>query len=163
MSAICGIVGESAAGSRGRRDVALMLDLLAPRGPDGALVHEEPGTPRPVVFGARRLAVAGVPAQPVVGRGAHPGTFAICDAVIFNRDEVRGFIRGAGHTLRTDDDAELFAHLYELEGPAGFKRADAQFTVAVWDGARNALVLARDPLGVRAVYYRATAGGVLFA
>jgi len=140
-----------------------MLDLLAPRGPDGAIVHDEPGTPRPVVFGARRLAVAGVAGQPVIGRGAHPGTFAICDAVIFNREEVRRFIGGAGRTLRTDDDAELFAHLYELEGARGFRRADAQFTVAVWDGSRNVLVLGRDPLGVRAVYYRATAGGVLFA
>ncbi|HEY7373228.1 MAG TPA: asparagine synthase-related protein, partial [Polyangia bacterium] len=163
MSAICGIVGESAAGGRGRRDVGLMLDLLAPRGPDGAIIHEEPGTPRPVVFGARRLAVSGVPGQPVVGRGAQPGTFAVCDAVIFNREAVRGFIRGAGRTLRTDDDAELFAHLYELEGPAGFRRVDAQFTVAVWDGARNTLVIGRDPLGVRALYYRAKAGGVLFA
>jgi asparagine synthase (glutamine-hydrolysing) len=163
MSAICGIVGESAASGRGRRDVSLMLDLLAARGPDGVMVHEEPGTPRPVVFGARRLAVSGVPGQPVVGRGSKPGTFAVCDAVIFNREEVRGFIRGAGHALRSDDDAELFAHLYEIEGPAGFRRADAQFTVAVWDGTRNALVLGRDPLGVRAVYYRATAGGVLFA
>jgi asparagine synthase (glutamine-hydrolysing) len=140
-----------------------MLDLLAPRGPDGAIIHEEPGTPRPVVFGARRLAVSGVPGQPVVGRGAQPGTFAVCDAVIFNRPAVRGFVHGAGRTLRTDDDAELFAHLYELEGPAGFRRVDAQFTVAVWDGARNTLVIGRDPLGVRALYYRATAGGVLFA
>ena len=59
MSAICGIVSESAAGGRGRRDVSLMLDLLVARGPDGAIVHEEPGTSRPVVLGARRLAVAG--------------------------------------------------------------------------------------------------------
>src|SRR5262245_16765775 len=163
MSAICGIIGESAAGGRGRRDVSLMLDLLAPRGPDAAIVHEEPGAPKPVVFGARRLIVADLPGQPVVGRGAHPGTFAVCDAVIFNRDEVRGFIKGAGRTLRTEDDAELFAHLYELEGPRGFRRVDAQFTVAVWDGSKNVLVLGRDPLGVRAVYYRATGGGVLFA
>ena len=99
MSAICGIVGESAAGGRGRRDVALMLDLLAPRGPDGVIVHEEPGAPRPVVFGARRLAAADVPGQPVIGRGAHPGTFAVCDGSIFNREEVRGFIRAAGRTL----------------------------------------------------------------
>ena len=163
MSAICGIVGESAAGGRGRRDVSLMLDLLAPRGPDDSLIHEEPRTQRPVVFGARRLAVPGSAAQPVIGRGAHPGTIAVCDAIIFNREEVRGFVRAAGRTLRSDDDAELFAHLYELEGPAGFRRADAQFTVAIWDAARGALVLGRDPLGVRAVYYRGTPGGVLFA
>jgi asparagine synthase (glutamine-hydrolysing) len=163
MSAICGIVGESAAGGRGRRDVSLMLDLLAPRGPDGSLVHEEPGTSRPVVFGARRIAVPGTSAQPVIGRGAKPGTVAVCDGTIFNREQVRGFVRAAGRTLRSDDDAELFAHLYELEGPAGLRRVDAQFTLALWDATRNALVLARDPLGVRAVYYRATAGGVLFA
>ncbi len=163
MSAICGIVGESAAGGRGRRDVSLMLDILAPRGPDGSLTHEEMGTPRPVVFGARRLAVSGTAAQPVIGRGAHPGTVAVCDAVIFNREQVRAFVKGAGRALRSDDDAELFAHLYELEGPAGFRRADAQFTVAVWDAARGVLVLGRDPLGVRALYYRATPGGVLFA
>src|SRR5262249_31007013 len=106
---------------------------------------------------------SGTSSQPVIGRGAHPGTFAVCDAVIFNREAVRDFVRGAGRTLKSDDDAELFAHLYELEGPAGVRRADAQFTVAIWDGARNALVLGRDPLGVRALYYRATAGGVLFA
>ena len=163
MSAICGIVGESAAGGRGRRDVALMLDLLAPRGPDGVIVHEDPGAPRPVVFGARRLVAADVPGQPVIGRGAHPGTFAVCDGSIFNREEVRGFIRAAGRTLRGSEDAELFAHLYELEGPAGLRRADAQFTLALWDGSRNGLVLARDPLGVRALYYRATPGGILFA
>jgi asparagine synthase (glutamine-hydrolysing) len=156
-------VGESAAGGRGRRDVSLMLDLLAPRGPDGSVIHEATGTPVPIVFGARRLAVAGTSGQPVVGRGAHPNTFAVCDAVIFNREQVRGFVKGAGRTLRTDDDAELFAHLYELEGPAGFRRVDAQFTVAIWDGAANKLVLGRDPLGVRALYHRATPGGVLFA
>ena len=57
MSAICGIVGEGVAAGKGRRDVGLMLDLLKPRGPDGALVHEHSAGGRPFVFGARQLAV----------------------------------------------------------------------------------------------------------
>jgi asparagine synthase (glutamine-hydrolysing) len=140
-----------------------MLELLKPRGPDGGLVHEETKAPRPVVFGARQLVVGKLPAEPVVARGADPGTFLMCDGEVFNADELRTFVRGAGRTLKTDDDVELLAHVYELEGPAGFRRVDGQFALALWDGKRNVLVLGRDPLGVRSLYYRATPAGVLFA
>ena len=164
MSAICGIVGESAAGGRGRRDVSLMLDLLPPRGPDGAILHEQRRRP---AAGVRRAAARRrwAPAdQPVLGRGADPATFAVCDGEIFNAEECAPHLRGAGRTLRGDDDAELFAHLYELEGPRGFRRVDAQFAVALWDGRRNrAGAGARSAGRARAVYYRATPGGVLFA
>jgi asparagine synthase (glutamine-hydrolysing) len=162
MSAICGIVG-AAAGGKGRRDVSLMLDLLRPRGPDGAVIFEETKGPRPIVFGARQLVVGKLPAEPVVARGADPQTLVMCDGEIFNADEVRAFVRGAGRSLGSEDDVELFAHVYELEGPAGFRRIDGQFALALWDGRRNALVLARDPLGVRSIYYRATPAAVLFA
>ena len=93
----------------------------------------------------------------VAGRGADPGTFVVCDGEIFNAEEVRTFVRGAGRNPGPDD-VELFAHLYELEGPSGFRRVDGQFALALWDGRRNALVLGRDPLGVRSIYYRATSG-----
>src|SRR3954453_3841288 len=79
MSAICGIVGEGAAKGRGRRDVSLMLELLKPRGPDGATLHEKTEGWRPVAFGVRQLAVGRLPAQPVVARGADPATFVILD------------------------------------------------------------------------------------
>jgi len=163
MSAICGIAGESAAGSRGRRDVSLMLDLLKPRAPDGAAIHEHTGGARPVVFGVRRLAAGRIGPQPVVARAEDPGSFLVLDGEIYNGDEIRAFVRGAGRTLHTDDDGELFLHLYELEGSSGFKRVDGQFALALWDGKRQVLVLGRDFLGVHALYYRATPGGVIFA
>jgi asparagine synthase (glutamine-hydrolysing) len=140
-----------------------MLELLKPRAPDGAILHEQVVGGRPLVFGARQLAVGGQPKQPALGRGADPTTFAVCDGDIFNAEEIRAHLRSAGRTLTGQNAVELFAHLYELEGPSGFRRVDGQFTVALWDGRRNRLVLARDPLGVRAVYYRATPAGVLFA
>src|SRR6478735_3726710 len=79
MSAICGIVGEGAAAGKGRRDVSLMLELLAPRGPDGATIHESADPPRPYAFGVRQLAVGGLPATPVVSRGADARTVAVFD------------------------------------------------------------------------------------
>ena len=77
MSAICGIVGESAAGGRGRRDVSLMLELLKPRGPDGALIHEQAPGERPLCFGVRQLAVGGLRSQPAVVRGADPSSLLV--------------------------------------------------------------------------------------
>jgi len=162
MSAICGIVGESAAGSRGRRDVSLMLDLLKPRGPDGVVVNE-PQASRPVVFGARRLAVQGRPSQPAVGRGKGAAAAVVCDGDILNAGEIRDFLQGAGRGPAGDEAAELFALLYEVEGPKGFRRVDGHYTVAIWDAAKQSLVLARDPLGVRALYYRTGPTGTLFA
>jgi len=138
-----------------------MLDLLKPRGPDGAVVHEQQAS-RPVVFGARRLAIHGRPSQPAIGRGTGAAAAVVCDAEIFNAGEIREFLRGAGRSPG-EEAAELFAHLYEVEGAKGFRRVDGQFTIAIWDGAKQQLVLARDPLGVRALYYRTGPAGTLFA
>jgi len=132
-----------------------MLELLKLRAPGAALIHEPSGG-RPVVLGARQLPVGRPAAHAAAGRGADPGTFVICDGEIFNAEEIRTFVRGAGRNPGPDD-VELLAHLYELEGPSGFKRLDGQFALALWDGRRNTLVLGRDPLGVRSIYYRATA------
>src|SRR5437762_1944159 len=112
MSAICGIIGEPAAGGRGRRDVSLMLDLLRPRGPDGATIHEQmqgaESAGKPVAFGVRQLAVGRLKATPEVARGADPTSCLVYDGQIFNAAEVRKFVTGAGRTLRGDDDGELF-------------------------------------------------------
>jgi asparagine synthase (glutamine-hydrolysing) len=163
MSAICGIVGDAAAGGRGRRDVTLMLEMLKPRGPDWATIHEQPGATRPVVFGVRQLAVGKLPVRPEAVRGADPASCLVYDGQIFNAEELRAFVRAAGRTLRGGDDGELFVHLYEMEGPAGFRRVDGQFAIALWDGKKQALVLGRDFLGVRPLYYRGTPKGVVFA
>src|SRR5262245_53293314 len=97
MPAICGVVGESAAAGRGKRNVSLMLDLLKPRGPDGVIVHEQQAS-RPVVFGARRLAIRGRSSQPVIGRGTGAAAAVVCDAEIFNAGEIREFLKGAGRS-----------------------------------------------------------------
>jgi asparagine synthase (glutamine-hydrolysing) len=140
-----------------------MLELLKPRGPDWATIHEQPGATRPVVFGVRQLAVGKLPVRPEAVRGADAASCLVYDGQIFNAEELRAFVRAAGRTLRGGDDGELFVHLYEMEGPAGFRRVDGQFAIALWDGKKQALVLGRDFLGVRPLYYRGTPKGVVFA
>ena len=98
MSAICGIVGEAAAAGRGRRDVTLMLELLKPRGPDWATIHEQAGASRPVAFGVRQLAVGKLPVRPEAVRGADPASCLVYDGQIFNADELRAFVRGESAT-----------------------------------------------------------------
>src|SRR5690242_12740405 len=101
-----------------------MLDLLKPRGPDGAVLHQQEEGPRPYAFGVRQLAVGGLPTTPEVARAADPANVLVFDGQIFNRDAVRAFITGSGRQLRGTGDGELFLHLYELEGASGFRRVD---------------------------------------
>jgi asparagine synthase (glutamine-hydrolysing) len=161
MSAIAGFVGQDTGGDKPRRDVGSMLDRLTARGPDGVIAHAAKATDgRAVVLGARRLATApSTPKQPRVAASADGKTALVCDAAVFNAAALRAEL-GAGVG---DDPADILLALYKREGAAGFKRVDGQFALALWDGDKQALVLARDPLGVRAVYYHVAAGIVRFA
>jgi asparagine synthase (glutamine-hydrolysing) len=138
-----------------------MLEVLRPRGPETAIIHEQSDGGRPLAFGMRQIGKGG--GQPVIARGDDPADFLVYDGTIFNASELRGYLKGAGRNLRGDTDGELLLHLYEMEGAKGFRRVDGQFSLAIWEGRRQTLTLARDNLGVRALYYRATPGGVIFA
>ena len=143
-----------------------MLELLKPRGPDGATTcTRRPAAARPVVFGVRQLAVGDLPVKPRRrARRRSRRASLVYDGEIFNAEELRTFVRGAGRTLRGSDDGELFVHLYELEGPSGFRRVDGQFAPgAVGRRSARRWCSARDFLGVRPLYYRGTPPGVVFA
>ena len=110
MSAICGIVGESAAGGRGRRDVSLMLDLLARA---GRTAPSSTSSPRRPAGGVRRAAGSrsGRRASRSLGarRTTRP-TSLVCDGEIFNARRCAAIRQAApGAALRGDDDGELFA------------------------------------------------------
>src|SRR5918993_988166 len=69
----------------------------------------------------------------------------------------------AGHRFATRSDTEVLVHLYEEHGDAFAQRLRGMFAVAVWDGKRRRLVLARDPFGIKPLYYRIGADGIAFA
>jgi asparagine synthetase B (glutamine-hydrolysing) len=85
------------------------------------------------------------------------------DGTLYNSRELRRELERAGHTFRTDDDAEVLLHLYEEHGDAFAARLRGMFAVAIWDAPRRRLVLARDRFGIKPLYYRGASGELAFA
>ena len=157
MCGICGI-----ASSRGAIDparLAAMSATLVHRGPDsdGTFVDG------PVGLAARRLAIIDL------DRGDQPisnedGTVTVVqNGEVYNYEELLGELERAGHRFKTHCDTEVLVHLYEEDGLAFASRLRGMFAVAIWDAPRRRLVLARDPYGIKPLYYRISGDGLEFA
>jgi len=78
-------------------------------------------------------------------------------------DEPRSGLESRGHRYRTHCDTESLVHLYEDEGPSFVRRLNGMFALALWDSRRRLLVLARDRMGQKPLFYAETArGGLVF-
>jgi asparagine synthase (glutamine-hydrolysing) len=153
--------GAWAAEERAEQEAAAMLHALERRGPDGAAAHLD--ARREILLGMRLLKVTTDEPEAAVLANEDESLLMVCDGHVFNREELTEWLRGKGHTLRSGHSCELLLHLFEEEGPDGWRRADGQFALAIWDRNRQRLVLGRDFLGVRPLYYHATPRGILFA
>jgi asparagine synthase (glutamine-hydrolysing) len=158
---MCGITGvgfrdaERVVGD----DVLLrMVDTLRHRGPDGCGQYIAPG----VGLGVRRLSIIDPKTgnQPIANETE--STFVICNGEIYNHVELRGELEAAGHVFRTHSDAEVIVHLYEDHGADCVQRLRGMFALAVWDGDRRTLFLARDRLGIKPLYYAISEEGIWF-
>lgn len=161
MSAIFGIVGGCAAHTGAASDFAAMSAALEGRGPDGVDAYSDAGDR--VMLGFRFLQSAPAETNPRILTNEDQSLVMVCDGHVFNAAEVRSSLEAKGHSLRSGHSSELLLHLYEDEGPTGWRRADAQFALAIWNRRTQQLVLGRDFLGVRAVYYWNERGGIAFA
>jgi asparagine synthase (glutamine-hydrolysing) len=157
---VCGICGLAT--SRGPVDperLRAMSATLVHRGPDsdGVLVDG------PVGLAARRLSIIDLETgdQPIANED---GTVHVVqNGEIYNYRELRAGLERAGHQFRTQSDTEVLVHLYEEHGEGFAERLRGMFAVAVWDAGRQRLVLARDPFGIKPLYYRIDADGLAFA
>src|SRR5262245_30698462 len=159
---MCGIVGIVSTDPRAYVDEARlkrMRDVLRHRGPDGEGLWVD----GPVGFGHRRLAIVDVEGghQPMAnGTGTAWVTY---NGEIYNHPELRRSLEGRGHRYRTRSDTETILHLYEEEGDRCAEQLQGMFAFAIWDRVRGRLFLARDRLGIKPLYYAASAGEFLFA
>lgn len=96
-------------------------------------------------------------------RGARESTIIVTNGEIYNYRELARELEAAGHTLRTRSDTEVAAHAYDRWGPTFLERLDGMFALAVWDGAARRLVLARDRMGEKPLYYAECDGLLVFA
>src|SRR5437867_12396296 len=159
---MCAIVGIVQLDPRERvGDVRLkrMRDVLHHRGPDGAGLWIE----GPVGLGHRRLAIVDVAAghQPMANEDQT--VWIVFNGEIYNHAELRPELEARGHRYRTRSDTETILHLYEEEGERCVERLRGMFAFAVWDRTRNRLLLARDRLGIKPLYYARTDHEVLIA
>jgi len=157
---VCGIYGELTTGEDiDPTSLARMGATLAHRGPDGD-GHVIAGR---VGLGCRRLAIIDVAggAQPLANEDG--SVLVVCNGEIYNHAALRRGLEARGHRFRTRSDAEVLPHLYEERGPDFVHLLDGMFGLAVWDARRNRLMLARDRLGEKPLYYFAGAHGLSFA
>lgn len=82
---------------------------------------------------------------------------------IYNYRRLRADLERSGHRFSTRSDTEVLVHLYEEHGPGFVERLRGMFAVALWDGRRRRLVLARDQFGIKPLYYRYHDGTLSFA
>jgi asparagine synthase (glutamine-hydrolysing) len=86
----------------------------------------------------------------------------IFNGEIYNFADVRRELAALGHRFRTNSDTEVIAHGYEQWGERCVDRFRGMFAFAVWDGTTRRLLLARDRLGVKPLYYAEVPGGIVF-
>ncbi|PYT21531.1 MAG: hypothetical protein DMG57_38320, partial [Acidobacteria bacterium] len=161
MSAICGMFGGCACSVSAKQDLASMLDALEARGPDGLAGHTD--SRQQYALGLRSLKLAPGDPDNAVLVNEDSSLVMVCDGHVFNHQELDSWLRAKGHAPRTPHTCELLLHLYEQEGIDGLRRVDGQFALALFDSRRRELILARDFLGVRPLYYSASSAGLVFA
>src|SRR5919201_4050846 len=154
MCGICGFTGQPEPLLLER-----MMRRLEHRGPDEEGSYTEPE----VSLGARRLRVIDLKGghQPMTNE---TGTVrVILNGEIYNYRELRSELIRKGHRFVSESDTEVLVHLYEEDGEDGVQRLRGMFAYAIWDGPRRALLLLRDRLGTKPLYYAAHADRLLFA
>ena len=136
-----------------------MTDAIAHRGPDAAGYHLAPG----IGLGHRRLSIIDLATgdQPLSNED---GTiWTVFNGEIYNFAEVRAELAAKGHRFRTGSDTEIIVHGYEEWGERCVERFRGMFAFAIWDSRFRRLVLVRDRLGIKPLYYCELPGtGVVF-
>jgi asparagine synthase (glutamine-hydrolysing) len=158
---MCGIVGILRLDSGpfvDRPRLVRMRDVIRHRGPDGEGLHIS----GPVGLGHRRLAIVDVALghQPMTNED---GTAWITfNGEIYNHASLRPALEASGHTYKTRSDTETILHLYEEEGERCVERLSGMFAFAIWDENKRELLLARDRLGIKPLYYAVKGNELLF-
>jgi asparagine synthase (glutamine-hydrolysing) len=160
---MCGIAGISdpnlSAASPLDPRLGRMLAALESRGPDGEGHARLAGAQ----IGMRRLAVT----DPAFGRqpiwNEARSVALVMNGEVYNHRELRDGLVRRGHTFASASDAEVVVHLYEERGVDALAALSGMYALAIWDGGRGEILLARDPIGQRPLLVRALADAVLFA
>ncbi len=158
MCGICGIFEPQRASNIERPVIKAMADTLYHRGPDEEGIYCGPG----IGLGHRRLSIIDVASgqQPLANEDE--SIWIAFNGEIYNFQELNKQYLSSGHSFRTRSDTETIVHLYEELGEDCFSKLRGMFAIALWDGRRRKLLLARDRLGKKPLYYSWDGRRILF-
>jgi asparagine synthase (glutamine-hydrolysing) len=153
---MCGFNGifayNTAASEPDERELVATRDHMAARGPDGVGLWRSPD--RRCAFGHRRLAIIDLSDRALQPMTSADGALVISyNGEIYNFPQLRRELEAKGRVFRTDSDTEALLHLYALYGQDMVVHLRGMFALAIWDQARGGLFLARDPYGIKPLYY----------
>ena len=158
---MCGICGQYNFEDRApvvRQNIARMADSISHRGPDDEGFY----IAGPVGLGFRRLSIIDL------GGGHQPmsdqeeSVWVIFNGEIYNFPELKRELAGFGHVFRTNSDTEVIVHGYKQWGDDVFNHLNGMFGLAIWDVQKERLILARDPFGIKLIYYKIDKGRLYF-
>lgn len=159
MCGICGQINFDSEKPVSPEGVSRMADAIAHRGPDdkGQFVSG------PVGLGFRRLSIIDLSGghQPMSDREG--SVWVVFNGEIYNFRELRKVLEGYGHMFRTKSDTEVIVHGYRQWGVDVLERLNGMFGLAIWDAREKQLMLARDRMGIKPLYYRLEQGSLSFA
>ena len=158
---MCGICGQFNFGTGAPvvpHDVEKMAGTIVHRGPDDDGYYFS----GPVGLGFRRLSIIDLAGGHQPMSDIDETVWVIFNGEIYNFQELRQELESRGHRFRTKSDTEVIVHGYKQWGTDVFDRLNGMFGIAIWDVRRNRLVLARDAMGIKLIYYTIRNGTVWF-
>jgi asparagine synthase (glutamine-hydrolysing) len=156
---MCGINGGWVPAGIASEVVQKSLDAMTHRGPDDSGMY----LGQPVFLGNRRLAIIDLKGghQPISNEDG--SVIVVLNGEIYNYIELIPELVSKGHHFKTRSDTEVLVHLYEEKGPEMCEDLRGMFAFAIWDAAKQTLVVARDRFGKKPLYYALVPGGLIFA
>jgi asparagine synthase (glutamine-hydrolysing) len=158
MCGIAGIAGE-AGQTAFYEEIKAMCDALIHRGPDDDGYFVEGS----VAMGMRRLSIIDVDNGQQPAWNEAQDICVVLNGEIYNYQELRLELILLGHNFKTNSDTEVIVHLYEEMGEACVDRLRGMFAFAIWDSRKQLVILARDRVGIKPLYYAHVNGRLLFA
>src|SRR5439155_4509367 len=141
-----------------RETIVRMARSIAHRGPD----DEGFFVAGPVGLGFRRLSIIDLAGGHQPMSDAEGTVWVIFNGEIYNYRELRAELRSERHQFRTNSDTEVIVHGYKEWGTEVFNRLNGMFGVAIWDVQKERLILARDAMGIKLIYYKIHNGTLTF-
>ena len=158
MCGICGVFNVSSHAPIDEGHLSRMLQSMNHRGPDdhGLYINEQIG------LGSTRLSIIDLAGgkQPISNEDKT--LWIVFNGEIYNYRELTTFLKKRGHQFSTNSDTEVILHLYEEFGLDSIQHLNGMFAFAIWDSRKEQVVIARDRMGIKPLYYTEAEGQLLF-